>query len=319
MLTDATTHGGHTHEAGFYSSDAQFRALIVPFVEESFAAGEPVIIGYDERKSNLLRSWIGEPSTVTFIGDTSLYATPARAIATYGRLFERHVAAGAKQIRIAGDVPHAGNGGRFDGWDRYESAINTVWDDFPVQSLCLYDATTVTPRVRDVVERTHAFLRTPSGQRLANARYDSNFMSAGPSAAVDPLESTAPTVELDNAAPNEARDALERVARGRVDDHTLGDLLIAISEVTTNAREYGRAPTSVIIWVGHERVVIHVSDSGPGPTDRHAGLVPATPGAKGLGMGLWLTHQLDIDVALIRTPESFTVRLRGGKLAPSAD
>ena len=70
---------GHFHEAGFYRSDAEFRALIVPFAEEGIAAGEPVIIG-----------------------DKSLYATPARAIATYRRLFEFHVAMGAGQIRIAG-------------------------------------------------------------------------------------------------------------------------------------------------------------------------------------------------------------------------
>jgi hypothetical protein len=59
----------------------------VPFAEEGIAAGEPVIIGYDDRKSGLLRSWLTDLSAVTFIGDKSLYATPARAIATYRRLF----------------------------------------------------------------------------------------------------------------------------------------------------------------------------------------------------------------------------------------
>ena len=46
----ARGHAGHFHEAGFYSSDAEFRALIVPFAQEGIAAGEPVIIGYDDRK-----------------------------------------------------------------------------------------------------------------------------------------------------------------------------------------------------------------------------------------------------------------------------
>src|SRR5579859_7736559 len=96
---------GHFHEAGFYSSDAEFAALIVPFAEEGIAAGEPVIIGYDDRKSRLVRSWLTDPSAVEFIGGKSLYATPARAIATYRRLFEFHVAMGAQQIRIAGTCP----------------------------------------------------------------------------------------------------------------------------------------------------------------------------------------------------------------------
>jgi len=91
----ALGQAGHFHEAGFYRSDAEFRALIVPFAEEGIAAGEPVILGYDDRKSALLRSWLSDPSAAEFAGDASLYAKPARAIATYRRLFEFHVAMGA--------------------------------------------------------------------------------------------------------------------------------------------------------------------------------------------------------------------------------
>jgi hypothetical protein len=145
---------GHVHETGFYSSDAEFLALIVPFVTGGIAAGEPVIIGYDDRKCDLLRAELSRPDAVSFIADTRLYATPEGAIEAYRQQFERHVAAGAEQIRIAGDVPHEGNGGRFAGWDRYESAVNAVWQDYPVYSRCLYDATTVADPVRDVVERT---------------------------------------------------------------------------------------------------------------------------------------------------------------------
>ena len=156
MRTGAA-HGciGHVHEAGFYSSDAEFLALIVPFVTGGIAAGEPVIIGYDDRKCDLLRAELSRPDMVSFVADTRLYATPAGAIEAYRQQFHRYVAAGAEQIRIAGDVPHEGNGGRFAGWDRYESAVNVVWQDYPVYSRCLYDATTVADPVRDVVERTH--------------------------------------------------------------------------------------------------------------------------------------------------------------------
>src|ERR1700746_1694790 len=141
----ARGQAGHFHEAGFYGCDAEFRALIVPFAEEGIAAGEPVILGYDDRKSALVRSWLSDLSAVEFIGDESLYAKPARAIATYRRLFEFHVAMGAGQIRIAGDVPHPGNGGRFEGWDRYEWAVNTVWQDFRVWGRGLYDKTHTPP------------------------------------------------------------------------------------------------------------------------------------------------------------------------------
>src|ERR1700760_1543845 len=112
-------HVGNFHEAGYYASDEEFLAQILPFATDGVAAGEPVILGYDDRKSDLVRAALPRPDAVTFLTDTSLYATPAGAIEAYRRQFEKHMAAGAAQIRIAGDVPHEGNGGRFEGWDRY--------------------------------------------------------------------------------------------------------------------------------------------------------------------------------------------------------
>ena len=40
--------------------------------------------------------------------------------------------------------------------------------------------------------------------------------------------------------------------------------------------------------------------------------VPAPRGTATLGLGLWLIHQLDIDVALKHADDGFTIRLRGG-------
>jgi hypothetical protein len=197
---------GHVHEAGFYSSDAEFLALIVPFVTEGLDAGEPVIIGYDERKCDLLRAGVRRPDEVAFVADTSLYATPARAIEAYRQHVERHVAAGAEQIRIAGDVPHEGNGGRFAGWDRYESAVNVVWQDYPVYSRCLYDATSVAAAVRDVVERTHRRLLTADGGAAVSPRYQEGGDFERLPCAADPLEADAPLLEWRDAP-------LKRIAR----------------------------------------------------------------------------------------------------------
>ena len=203
---------GHVHEAGFYSSDVEFLALIVPFVTGGIAAGEPVVIGYDDRKCDLLRAELSRPDAVSFIADTRLYATPAGAIEAYRQQFERHVAAGAEQIRIAGDVPHEGNGGCFAGWDRYESAVNVVWQDYPVYSRCLYDATTVADSARDVVERTHRRLLTADGGGTASPRYQEVADFERLPTAADPLEATPPTVALVNPSPRQTRHRLADTA-----------------------------------------------------------------------------------------------------------
>ena len=76
---------GHFHEVGFYGSDTEFRALIVPFAEEGIAAGEPVIIGYDGRKNALVQSWLTDPSAVTFIPASFRPQAPAARTAASRR------------------------------------------------------------------------------------------------------------------------------------------------------------------------------------------------------------------------------------------
>jgi anti-sigma regulatory factor (Ser/Thr protein kinase) len=310
MSTVTTTRPGRFHEVGFYRDDAEFRALIVPFVEEAVAAAQPVIIGYDDRKASLLRSWLSDPAAVIFIADSSLYATPARAIASYWKMFERHTAPGATQIRIAGDVPHEGNGGRFAGWDRYESAINTVWDQFPVWSRCLYDASTAAPNVLDTATRTHPRTVLPSGQFLYNDRYQhaANFqpLPSGP----DPLERCVPALEMTDPSPAQIRRAVTSIGHGQIPATVLQDLEIGVSEAVSNGWQHGRPPVTARIWAASGRILVNVHDTGPGPADPLAGLVPAWANQDfDRGGGLWLIHMLDIDSALIRSEEGFTVRL----------
>jgi anti-sigma regulatory factor (Ser/Thr protein kinase) len=305
-------HVGNVHEAGFYGSDAEFRVLLMPFVEEGIAAGEPVIIGYDDRKNALLRSWLTDPSAVMFITEKSLYASPSRAIATYRRLFEFYAEMGAEQIRITGEVPHPGSGGRYDGWDRYEAAVNTVWEDFPVWSLCLYDTATAPALVLDAAERTHPRIVSVTGQRRASERYQDLSVFESLPFPADPLEATAPMVELVGSSPAETRHTLLDIGRGRLPDATLDDLRIGVTEAVKNARLHGRPPATVRIWATPDRIVVNVHDRGRGPVDPLAGLVPPSSTARRAGLGLWLMHQLDIDVALMHADDGFTVRLRGG-------
>jgi anti-sigma regulatory factor (Ser/Thr protein kinase) len=73
-------------------------------------------------------------------------------------------------------------------------------------------------------------------------------------------------------------------------------------------------------WLGPDRIVVRVHDTGPGPADPLTGLVPAPGGPAGPGLGLWLIHQLtNIDVALLAAADGFTVRLRAGRLPTAVE
>ncbi len=315
MSAESAARPGRCHEVGFYRSDEQFRALIVPFVQEAVATRQPVIIGYDDRKTSLLRSWLPDPAAVTFITGTSLYATPARAIASYWKMFEQYTAAGASQIRIAGDVPHEGIGGRFAGWDRYESAVNTVWDRFPVWSRCLYDARTAAPRVLDVAGRTHPRIVLPSGGFQRSDRYQDAADFQPLPFAPDPLERTAPALELTDPWPGQVRRAVTSIGHGQISGPVLQDLEIAVTEAVSQARRHGRPPVTVRIWAAAERMLADVHDAGSAPADPLAGLVPVWADPDFRDAGLWLIHMLDVDATLIRSGDGFTVRLAAGRPA----
>ena len=163
--------------------------------------------------------------------------------------------------------PHPGNGGSFEGWDRYEVAVNTVWDDLPVWGLCLYDTATAPAAVLDAAERTHPRIVSPSGAHRVNGRFQevADFEALLP--VPDPLEQTTPMIELAGSSAAQARQALTRIGRGRVADTILDDLLLGVSEAVSNVLIHGRAPATVRIWATPSRIVISVHDQGRGPAD----------------------------------------------------
>ena len=120
---------------------------------------------------------------------------------------------------------------------------------------------------------------------------------------------------MGDPSPAQVRHALTIIGGGRVSDTALEDLMIGVGEAVSNARRHGGPPVTARIWAGSGRILIHVHDTGPGPPDPLAGLVPvwATPGLR--EGGLWLIHMLGLDAALIRSRDGFTVRLAAGHAA----
>jgi anti-sigma regulatory factor (Ser/Thr protein kinase) len=105
-----------------------------------------------------------------------------------------------------------------------------------------------------------------------------------------------------------ASHALEHFGRGHVDDATLGDLILGVSEAAANAQQHGRSASSLRVWAVPGRVIAHIKDAGNGIRDPLAGLTP-TVSTTGAGLGLWMIHQLGVTVALLHTPDGFTVQL----------
>jgi anti-sigma regulatory factor (Ser/Thr protein kinase) len=303
---------GYVHEALLYESDEHLVSVVVPFLREGVAAGEPTVVSYGARGTALLRRALPAGSGVVFLDGSGVYAGPAVAIRAYRDLLAGHVAAGAARIRIAGELDPAVFGARWDWWARYESAVNHAYDEFPLWTMCTYDSRTTPGRVLDDIRRTHA--RIAGGPNDAYVRPEA-FLRERRGAPEDPLRHGACRLDVLDPSPAGARNAVRDAGLGHLDDTDLENLVLSVSEAVTNASKHGVPPVRLRCWAEGKRVLVAVGDGGEGPADPFAGLLPVVSGEPG-GLGLWITFQSCSNVVLARDDDGFTLWMAAGPPDP---
>ncbi|MEV5896850.1 ATP-binding protein [Nonomuraea fuscirosea] len=115
----------------------------------------------------------------------------------------------------------------------------------------------------------------------------------------------APVKDLDFRLPDlpQVRQFAEDEARAAgMPEEAIGDFVIAVNEVATNAVTHGADRAALRTWVTGGDLVVEVHDEGiwkPGPM----------PGAVG-GMGLWVARLLSSDLTLRVGDDGSTVIMR---------
>lgn len=307
-----TAHRGHDHAAASYGSEAELLAVAVPFLEAGLAAGEPTLVSLGPDRAELVRQALSPAAQVRYLEIGDVYARPAVAIRSYRDLMAGFVEDGAAGIRVLGELPQFAIDTSWDWWARYEAAVNHAYDEFPLRSICAYDTRTTPRHVLDDVARTHPFVAAPGGERHGNARFvDPPAFLTGPRPMTPlPIQHTAPLVELADPRPSAARHAVLGLAKTDLPAAEIDDLVLAVSEIVDNALRHGRPPVAMRIWADADHVVVEVHDTGEGPVDPFAGLLPADRPVG--GRGLWIAHQVCSQVTLHRDESGFTARLTGG-------
>jgi anti-sigma regulatory factor (Ser/Thr protein kinase) len=308
----AAGHRGYFHEAVCYGSTQELLATVVPFLRGGVDAGEPTIVALGEANAAHVRAAL-PAAGLTFLSGGEIYARPAGAIRSYRELLAELTAAGAGQIRIIGELAPETFGPTWDSWARYESAINSAYDDWPLWSMCAYDTRTTPTHVLADVARTHPRAATADGRHEPSPTYvePTTFLGELRPAAPDPVQRAVPAVELSAPSPAAARAAVREAGAGCLGPDQFDGLLVGVDEAVANAIRHGAAPHGMRLWAGTDRIVVEVSDRGRGPASPFAGLLPAGNGAAG-GLGLWLTHQMCAHVTAWRSAEGYTVRLTAG-------
>lgn len=309
---------GYLHEAVCYSSDEELLTVAVPFLRDGVADGEPTVVTLGAEKSALIRSALSpsDAGKVVFHSGGDVYARPAAAIRAYREMFTDYLASGANEIRVIGELPPSELGATWDWWARYESAINHAYGEFPLWTMCAYDARTTPATVLADVARTHPHAAA-GAEHVSSTDYQDphSFLVRRAPVTPDPLQLTTPAVDLTDPAPSDLRRLLAQLNRTTqeaiLSPDDLGDLQLAATEALTNGLRHGKPPVTVRAWAAPDRIVLTVTDRGDGPQDPFAGLQAAPHAPRG-GVGLWLAHQLCDHVALHHGPDGFTLRLISG-------
>ncbi|MCF6736670.1 sensor histidine kinase [Blastococcus sp. KM273129] len=302
------------HVAAPVGSDDELLAAALPWLEEGLRAGDLVVLSCPPGTAELVTGALGERAGAVETDDRLclLDTTVPDAVAASRDLVRRARGTGSGRLRVAGQV-RFGDGplDRRDGL-RYEAAVNLLMAVRPVSGLCLFDRRELPAEVLAGAAATHPWVLT-GGEVVPSAAFEN------PTAYVrrlpvprEPIEESDPVLAVDDAPSlAELRRLLRAVVQVHVPDpDQAADLHFAASEIASNAFRHGARPVSARVWADGGRMVVAVTDQGPGTDIPFPGYRPAHGAdlARG-GMGLWLTRKLWDHVDLVRGPAGFTVRL----------
>ncbi len=299
---------GFFHEGLIYDSDAEFLTVAVPFLRDGVTAGEPTFFTGDRHQRRLLRRELGDLPEIA-LQDGDLMQGPLSSILDTYRLHREQLDTGVAQIRMLGAVPHD----PWRQWVRFEAAINHVFASLPVWGICAYDARRTPDEVLRDVTLTHPHLAAGARRGAPNRSYcdPEAFVSGRSRDERDPLEDAVPDLELNDPTPGTGgRSVLLLAERTHLAHEASDALALSVREVVANAIQHGHPPVRLCVWTATDRVVVTVSDAGPGPTDMFVGWLPRDPlGDLDHANPLHVIRHATSEMTMFTEPAGFTVRL----------
>ncbi len=294
------------HNALVYGSAEEYVARAVAFLREGLAAGEGAIVANTRPGLAALREALGpDAGAVTFVDVGAAYTRPARTLAAYHAVYAGQLQK-TPSLRAVADVQFGPDPGEWDLWTGYEAVFNRSFAHLPAWVLCSYDLNGLPDPVLEGVWRTHPEVIDGDAWH-ASARFeDVDALLRRIAPEPRPLPALRPIPFGDDVQAFRERLAAEAIRDGVPDARVL-DLLLAATELATNAIGFGGGVEQVRVGRAEGRFVCEIADRGDGFDDPAAGYLAPRDGA---GAGLWVARQLAWDIEFFRSPSGFTARIR---------
>ncbi len=298
-----------THVALPYADDEEFLDGAFPFLSEGLAHGETVMAVTCERKAALLHEEFG--ARVQYVDPSLFYEHPARAVSRVLHQMESAELEGRKVRLLAEPDWPARRPWETLEWLRLEALVNVALAATDGAIMCPYHQGLPGP-VLDGARRTHPWFAR-AGLCHGNPAYlDPAVYSAMCDLPLEPAPALATALAVRSADLRDLRALVTVHAREHgLAGRPLHQLLVAVTEVATNALFHGAPPVVARVWREEDALLCEVSDRGHWrPEECHGpGWLP--PGlAESPRLGLWAVRMLCAMVQIRTGQQGTQVRIR---------
>jgi anti-sigma regulatory factor (Ser/Thr protein kinase) len=297
------------HRALVYSTDDELLAAAVPFLRAGLAADDTVLVAALPRRLDVVRGALGaDADPMLFVDVTQWYQHPVRTIAAYDQFLR---AQAPRRVRALAELDSAGwSRHEVREWMRYEAIVNTIFGTSEARALCAYNRNIAPPEALAEVRRTHNEM-VEGGRPQPNAGYtEPGLVVAEFDREPLRLPPVFDSVPIESADLHDVRGFVAaRAARHGLPDDAVNGLLVAVTELATNAVAHGSSPMAVRMWAADGDLICEVADCGFWRPPPMLGFAPPASAMSG-GFGLWGVRMLT-DVVQIRAGwDGTVVRLR---------
>ncbi|MET8180539.1 sensor histidine kinase [Streptomyces sp. NPDC005336] len=295
------------HQGLLYHGERELLAAALPHLRAGVDAGDATFAVAGKTETEALRDSLGrDAAAVQFMDPSELYKNPVRAMAAFTAV-ARTLGPRPAWVLVADDWSNKPD---VKEWMRYDSIVNLAFASRDFRGFCCYNAENLTPEAIAMVRRTHPKM-VESGSLRDNPDYmdPQSFVADLDRQPLPPSPHSAVSMQIRPTDLHTVRAFVtEQAKRCGVAGDALHNLLVAVTEVATNAIRHGGAPVTLRAWPD-DGLICEITDSGHWQPEE---LLTWTPPESALeaGFGLWGVGML-CDTVRVRTgSKGTTVRLR---------
>ncbi|RBQ13821.1 sensor histidine kinase [Spongiactinospora rosea] len=304
-MNTVATNEAFEHPAFFYRTAEEYTEQTVSFVRDGLAAGEPVAVAVPGPNLELIKAGLGtDAEQVVFLDMTEAGRNPGRIIPRVLRAFaDAHPHA---RVRIIGEPIWPGRTAvEYPACAQHEALINAAFAGRAATILCPYDQEGLDPDVLADAKVTHPILISQGRAHVSDV-YDWEVVHARYNERLLPVPDAA-TFSFAAEELSAARAfAVEQARRLGLSGDRLGDVELAVAELTANSVIHGGGRGRLAIWADGGQIVCEVRDAGR-MTDPLAGRLPADPHQID-GRGLMAVHTMADLVRVYTSADGTAVR-----------